>query len=159
MKKAFIGLLGLLIAAFIPTVAGAWSHAGRYGGSESGGGGCWNASGARGASGAGGGGSWSGHTENGGTASGGGGSWSGQSANGSSYNHSTYGNTSTYNSTNTYHATNNYASTTYSSSGTYYGGSYSTYHPPTTVNYYGSSCSNCGGWSTAGAAAAGVAVG
>jgi len=27
------------------------------------------------------------------------------------------------------------------------------------VNYYGSSCSNCGGWSTAGAAAAGVAVG
>jgi hypothetical protein len=27
------------------------------------------------------------------------------------------------------------------------------------VNYYGSSCSNCGGWSTAGAAAAGLAVG
>jgi hypothetical protein len=27
------------------------------------------------------------------------------------------------------------------------------------VNYYGSSCSNCGGWQTAGAAAAGVAVG
>jgi len=60
MKKAFIGLLGLLIAAFIPTVAGAWSHAGRYGGSESGGGGSWNASGAHGASASGGGGSWSG---------------------------------------------------------------------------------------------------
>jgi len=27
------------------------------------------------------------------------------------------------------------------------------------VNYYGSSCSNCGGWATAGAAAAGAAVG
>jgi len=27
------------------------------------------------------------------------------------------------------------------------------------VNYYGSSCGNCGGWSTAGAAAAGAAVG
>jgi hypothetical protein len=27
------------------------------------------------------------------------------------------------------------------------------------VNYYGSSCYNCGGWSTAGAAAAGAAVG
>jgi hypothetical protein len=27
------------------------------------------------------------------------------------------------------------------------------------VNYYGSGCSNCGGWSTAGAAAAGAAVG
>jgi len=33
------------------------------------------------------------------------------------------------------------------------------YHPPTTVNYYGSGCYNCGGWSTAGAAAAGAAVG
>jgi len=27
---------------------------------------------------------------------------------------------------------------------------YAAYHPPTTVNYYGSSCGNCGGWSTAG---------
>jgi hypothetical protein len=33
------------------------------------------------------------------------------------------------------------------------------YHPPTTVNYSSSSCSNCGGWSTAGAVAAGVVVG
>ena len=36
---------------------------------------------------------------------------------------------------------------------------YYPYHPPTTVNYYGSGCYNCGGWSTAGAAAAGAAVG
>ena len=27
---------------------------------------------------------------------------------------------------------------------------YYPYHPPTTVNYYGSSCGNCGGWSTRG---------
>ena len=36
---------------------------------------------------------------------------------------------------------------------------YPGYHPPTTVNYYGAGCYNCGGWSTAGAAAAGAAVG
>jgi hypothetical protein len=42
----------------------------------------------------------------------------------------------------------------------YYGGTYSTYHPPTTVNYYyGTSCGNCGGWSTGAAAATGMAVG
>jgi hypothetical protein len=41
----------------------------------------------------------------------------------------------------------------------YYGAYYPTYHPPTTVNYYGAGCYNCGGWSTAGAAAAGAAVG
>jgi hypothetical protein len=33
------------------------------------------------------------------------------------------------------------------------------YHPPTTVNYYGAGCYNCGGYSTAGAVAAGVVVG
>lgn len=41
----------------------------------------------------------------------------------------------------------------------YYGATYPAYHPPTAVNYYGSSCYNCGGWSAAGAAAAGAAVG
>ena len=71
----------------------------------------------------------------GGSASGGGGSWS-----------ATSGGTA-YHSTTAYH------------SSTYYGAHYSTYHPPTTVNYYGSSCGSCGGWSTAGAAAAGAAVG
>src|SRR5208337_777474 len=42
-----------------------------------------------------------------------------------------------------------------------YGGAYYGYHPPTTVNYYGSGCYNCGssGLSTAGAAVAGAAVG
>jgi hypothetical protein len=42
---------------------------------------------------------------------------------------------------------------------TYYGGTYYGYHPPTTVNYYGSGCYDCGGWSTAGAAVAGATVG
>ena len=56
-----------------------------------------------------------------------------------------------------------YSTTAYHTSTTgttaYYGGTYAAYHPPTTVNYYGSWCYNCGGWSTAGAAAAGAAVG
>ncbi len=42
----------------------------------------------------------------------------------------------------------------------YYGAAvYPAYHPPTTVNYYSNGCYNCGGWSTAGAAAAGLVVG
>jgi len=41
----------------------------------------------------------------------------------------------------------------------YNGATYTSYHPPTTVNVYGSSCYNCGGWNAAGAAAAGVVVG
>ena len=45
------------------------------------------------------------------------------------------------------------------SGGHYYGGTYPAYHPPTTVNVYGSGCYNCGGWNAAGAAAAGMAVG
>jgi hypothetical protein len=87
----------------------------------------------------GGGGSWSASGYRGGSASGGGGSWSGSSPYGTSAYH-------TASSTTVYH-------------NTYYGGYYPAYHPPTTVNYYGSGCYNCGGWSTAGAAAAGAAVG
>ena len=41
----------------------------------------------------------------------------------------------------------------------YYGAVYPAYHPPTTVNYYGTTCYNCGGWSTAGAVAAGAMIG
>ncbi|MFM0055949.1 hypothetical protein [Paraburkholderia phytofirmans] len=64
-----------------------------------------------------------------------------------------------------YHATGSgYTSYTSASGATayhsaYYGARYPAYHPPVTVNTYGSGCYNCGGWSTAGAAAAGVAVG
>ena len=56
MKKALITLLGLLIAALMPSLARAWSHAGRYG-AASGGGGSWNAHGYHGGSASGGGGS------------------------------------------------------------------------------------------------------
>jgi hypothetical protein len=107
--------------------------------------GAWSHSGAYGSA-SGGGGSWSASGASGGSASGGGGSWTASSPTGTTAYHS-----STY-STTAYHT---------STTGTtaYYGGTYAAYHPPTTVNYYGSSCSNCGGWSTAGAAAAGAAVG
>ena len=50
-----------------------------------------------------------------------------------------------------------YGATAYHSP--YYGATYPAYHPPTTVNYYGSSCGSCGGWSTGEAAAAGAVVG
>jgi hypothetical protein len=69
-----------------------------------------------------------------------------------------YGGTATHaygSPTTTY--TNAYGATAYHSP--YYGAAYPAYHPPTTVNVYGSGCYNCGGWSTAGAAAAGVVVG
>jgi hypothetical protein len=122
MNRIVIGFAGLLIAALPCGPAAAWSHANRYGGSSSGGGGSWSHSG-----------------RYGGSASGGGGSWSATSAYGTTAYHS--GST-----TNVYHST-------------YYGGYYPAYHPPTTVNYYGAGCYNCGGWSTAGAAAAGAAIG
>ncbi len=72
--------------------------------------------------------------------------------------HNAYGGTA-------YHATGSGYTTYTSASGAtayhsaYYGGTYPAYHPPVTVNNYGSGCYNCGGWSTAGAAAAGLAVG
>ena len=92
------------------------------------------------------GGSWSGHGYRGGSASGGGGSWSGTGA---------YGGTAYHSGTSTTVHSNTY----YGAYHPYYGAHYPAYHPPTTVNVYGSSCSGCGGWSTAGAAAAGLAVG
>jgi hypothetical protein len=64
-----------------------------------------------------------------------------------------------------YHATGSGYTSYTSASGTtayhspYYGARYPAYHPPTTVNAYGAGCYNCGGWSTAGAAAAGAVVG
>ena len=87
----------------------------------------------------GGGGSWSAKSEQGGTVSGGEGSW---------------------NATNRYgmDASGGYDKPTTVTSGTgtytaYPANSYNgTYHPPTTVNYYG----NCGGWSGGAVAAAGA---
>jgi hypothetical protein len=148
MKKTVIGCVSLLIAALSPGPAGAWSHSGRYG-SASGGGGSWSASGYRGGSASGGGGSWSGSGYRGGSASGGDGSWSA---------HGAYGGSAS-GGDGSWHGTTAYGTTAYGGYDHYYGGSYSYYHPPTTVNYYGSSCGDCGGWSTAGAAAVGLAAG
>ncbi len=134
MKRIVTGFVGLLITTLSCGPASAWSHA-------SGGHGSWSASNSRGGSASGGGGSWSASGAHGGSASGGGGSWSASNPSGGTAYHSSY-----------------YGTTAYHGS-TYYGAHYSTYHPPTTVNYYGSSCGSCGGWSTAGAAAAGAAVG
>jgi hypothetical protein len=137
MTKSIVGLVSLFIIALPVGPAGAWSASGRFGGSASGGGGSWSAEGARGGTASGGGGSWSGTGWRGGTASGGGGSWSAHGAYGGSASGSHY----------------------YGGSTAYYHGGSAYYHPPTTVNVYGSSCGSCGGWSTAGAAAAGVVVG
>jgi len=131
MKRVLLGLIGLMSMALPLQSASAWSHSGYYG-TASGGGGLWSAHGYRGGSASGGSGSWSGHTAYGGTASGGGGSWSAHGA----YGGSAYGGYDHY-------------------GGSYYGA----YHPPTTVNYYGSGCYNCGGWNAGAAAATGLAVG
>jgi hypothetical protein len=118
---------------------GSWSASGYRGGSASGGDGSWSAQGWRGGTASGGGGSWHADGAYGGTASGGGGYWHASSP----YGTTAYGG---YNRD-------------YGGYDHYYGGAYSTYHPSTTVNYYGSGCAACGGWATAGAAAAGVATG
>jgi len=158
MKRIVTGFVGLLITALSCGPASAYSHASgghgswsasnSRGGSASGGGGSWSASGAHGGSASGGGGSWSGSGGHGGSASGGGGSWSAEGGHGGSAS----------GGGGSWSASSASGGTAYHSS-TYYGAHYSTYHPPTTVNYYGSSCGSCGGWSTAGAAAAGAAVG
>jgi hypothetical protein len=151
MNATVMGLVGLLITALTCGPATAWSHAGRWG-TESGGGGSWSASGYRG-----------------GSASGGGDSWSATGAHGDTATHTAGSGSTTV--TNPYVGSATHycgeGTTVTSASGTtayayhapYYGVHYTTYHPPTTVNYYGSGCYNCGGWSTAGAAASGAAVG
>jgi hypothetical protein len=95
---------------------------------------------------------WS-HAGRWGTESGGGGSWSASGYRGGSATHY-YGEGTTVSSAS--------GTTAYAYHLPYYGATYPAYHPPTTVNYYGSGCYNCGGWSTAGAAvgmAAGMAAG
>lgn len=138
MHTIIIALIGVLMTT---SSAAAWVHAG-FRGVASGGGGSWSATGFRGGSASGGGGSWSAQGYRGGEASGGGGSWHAEGA----YGGAAYGHGGSYVATTGYHHN-------------YYGAVYPAYHPPTTVNYYGSGCYNCGGWSTAGAAAAGAVVG
>jgi hypothetical protein len=141
MRKEAIGVAGLM-TVLAAGQAGAWMHAGHFG-TASGGGGSWSASGYRGGSASGGGGSWSASGFRGGSASGGGGSWSGTGYRGGTAS----------GGEGSWHATGAYGTTAYGSHGEYYGGTYSTYHPPTTVNTYSEGgCYGCGGWAAAGAA-------
>jgi hypothetical protein len=140
MKNIFVGFVSLLITALLCGPAGAWSHGNSWGGSTS-------------------------HSY---------GSTSHTSAWGTSTSHTAgygtshtnvYGGSATHYEGGGWSKTGAYGGTAYGDAhygGAYYhpaGAYYPAYHPPTTVNYYGSGCYNCGGWATAGAAAAGAAVG
>jgi len=166
LRHIAIGFAILLVAAIGERPASAWYHAGSYGrayggdgswsargyrgGSASGSDGSWSGTGFRGSTASGTDGSWNSSGYRGGSASGGDGSWSGTGDRGGTAS----------GSDGYWRATNASGTTVYGDrNGNYYGGSYSTYHPPTTVNYYSAGCSDCGGWSTAGAAAVGVAAG
>jgi hypothetical protein len=165
MKRAMLGLVGLLSIALPLDSASAWMHAGRYG-AASGGGGSWQAHGWHGGSASGGGGSWSAHGAYGGSASGGGGSWhatgayGGKASGGEGSWHATgaYGGTASGGG-GSWHATGAYGGTAYGGYDHYNGAYYGAYHPPAVVNtYYHNGCYNCGGWN-AGAVAAAGAVG
>lgn len=178
----WIAVLAALLLATLPAApAAAWSHSGAFG-TASGGDGSWSAHGYRGGSASGGDGSWSGtgfrgstasgsdgswHASGyrGGSASGGDGSWSGTGYRGGTASggdgswHATGADGGTASGGDGYwHATGPYGSTAYGGA-TYYGGAYSTYHPPAVVNTYGTTCVNCGGWPVAGAAAVGGFLG
>jgi hypothetical protein len=166
MSKLVLGFAALLFSLLPCGDAAAWSHSGAFG-TASGGGGSWSASGYRGGSASGGDGSWSGTGFRGGSASGGDGSWSGTGYRGGTASgsdgswHATGADGGTASGGGgAWHATGPYGSTAYGGVDHYYGGTYATYHPPTVVNsYYGSGCTNCGGWPVAGAAAAGGFLG
>jgi hypothetical protein len=146
MNLRLVGLLSVLIMALSASLAGAWSHANTYGGSSHGtyGQGFEHSN------------AWGGNSAH---------LYGGGSEHTNMYGGRTvgeYGAGAVH--TNQYGASTygHYGYGTYGASGyhpPYYGANYSTYHPPTTVNYYSASCSGCGGWNSAGAAAAGAAVG
>jgi hypothetical protein len=142
MKKISVCFLSLLIVVLLYVPAGAWSHGNRYGGSTSH--------------------SWgsTSHTSAWGT------STSHTAGQGTSHTN-VYGGSATHYTGGGWSKTGAYGGTAYGNAhwgGAYYHppyhpAYYPVYHPPTTVNYYGAGCYNCGGWSTASAAAAGAAVG
>jgi hypothetical protein len=146
--KILMSGLAALVVVLTPPAAGAYSHANRYGGSTS------HAYG-----------EGTEHTN----------AWGGNSAHawgGGSEHTNMYGGHTQGEAGYGGEHTNDYGETTYGKYGEgayhttpYYGTAYYPhtyaygYHPPTTVNYYGSSCYNCGGWDAAGAAVAGAIVG
>jgi hypothetical protein len=140
MKKIFVGLLSLSIVVLFSVLAFAWGHGNRFGGSTSH--------------------SWGSTShEN---------RWGGGTSHtfGEGTSHTNmYGGSATHYAGGGWSKTGAYGGTAYGDAhygGAYYhppGAGYAGYHPPAAVNYYGSGCYNCGGWATAGAAAAGLAVG
>ena len=154
MKKIIIGLAGLLIPLVVSSSASAWSHANARGGSSYGADGSFHHTNAYGGgethvAGEG----TTAHNAYGGTAY-------HQEGSGETHATNAYGESATHYQGYGTTATGAYGGTAYHAEGTpYYGAAYPGYHPPTTVNYYGSGCYNCGGWNTAGAAAAGMVVG
>ena len=142
MKKLFFVFLSIVIVLLLFGYASAWSTGNRWGGSTSH--------------------SWgsTSHTSAWGT------STSHTAGEGTSHTN-VYGGSATHYTGGGWSKTGAYGGTAYGDAhwagGAYYHAYhpayYPVYHPPCTVNYYGSGCYNCGGWSTAGAAAAGAAVG
>jgi hypothetical protein len=185
MNKNFAGFVILLIAVPLSGPAAAWSHANRWGGSASHSYGSGSTTRTTGWGGSethtyGEGTTASGRYGGSATHEQGSGSTSFDNAYGGSATHTygegttatnRYGDTATHKegtdyttATNPYggSATHTYgegttATTSYGA--TVYHAPYPAYHPPATVNYYGTDCHNCGGWSTGGAAAAGAVVG
>ena len=153
MKSIFTSILGFLIAALPCGPAIAWSHANSGGGSTSHsyGSGSTTRTDAAGGS--------ETHTYGQGTTATGayGGSASHEQGSGETSFHGADGGSATHYAGYGTTATGAYGGTAYHPP--YYGAAYPAYHPPTSVNVYGSSCGGCGGWNTAGAAAAGAAVG
>jgi hypothetical protein len=147
MKILKTGMAALVVLVLAPPIAGAYSHANRFGGSTAHG---WGGTEHTNA--------WGGSSEH---------AWGGGTEHTNVYGGHTEGeagygaeHTNTYGATTygkygegAYHTTPYYG-TAYYPHGYYYG-----YHPPTSVNYYGSGCYNCGGWDEAGAAVAGAVVG
>lgn len=158
MKIFSVGFLGLSIVALSSVQAWPWGHANMYGGSTSH---SWGSTSHENA--------WGGSTSHAygqGTSHTNvyGGSTSHAYGEGTSHTNA-YGGSATHYEGGGWSKTGAYGGTAYGDA--HYGGAYHLppaavypgYHPPAAVNYYGSRCYNCGGWSTGGAAAAGVAVG
>ena len=157
MKKIYVGFLSLSIVLLSYYPALPWGHANRYGGSSS------HSYGSSSHSN-----TWGGSTQHSF------GETSHTSAYGTSTSHAAgegtthtnvYGGSASHATGGGWSKTGAYGGTAYGDAHTgsaYYhpaGAVYPAYHPPTAVNVYGSGCYNCGGWSTAAAAATGAAVG
>lgn len=148
MKILTTSLATLLIVALAPQTAGAYSHANRFGGSTSHAYGMgtehtntWGGNSAH---------AWGGGSEHTNMY---GGHSEGEAGYGAEHTN-VYGDTTTAKyGEGAYHTTPYYGTAYYPPTYAY------GYHPPATVNYYGSDCYNCGGWDEAGAAVVGAVVG